>query len=460
MVRLWIKRILLGILIFIIAFISLKIVVFRLHSVTNIQVNGETVSYDKPKNISSNMPTKWDQVKGLKTTPKLEEDISIYYEGEKINLDIYEKDLRYYVDFKKFTSKIGGELTEEEDKEVLTYNGKKIEIHRKTKSYSKEYEALDFRGEILNIEDRDYVSINDIESMLDFRDTWDIDNKKIYIYIDKKHIPQPGSCKDGKAAFIRLEDVSSGATFKTSTAKEKMKIIGDNLYKKGVKFHVAWVPRYVDPSKGIDNDLLKNKTMENVQFINMLDYLIQKGGVIGLHGYTHQAGNEVSLNGFELTRKLNSSEKETRKVIESSITTAKTLKIPIGFFESPHYGSTRKQQRIIEDYFNVLYEPYTGYYNANPIYSFGDKNRLYVPAMIGYVKDKDGSEISKRIEKWGNIVLRSLFVHPFVETGYIDLGKPNDKGYRDYTYSEKSPLNNIIRALDKNGYVTVSVNSL
>ncbi len=93
------------------------------------------------------------------------------------------------------------------------------------------------------------------------------------------------------------------------------------------------------------NDLLKNNNFENVHFINMLDHLINRGAVIGLHGYTHQHNNQISGLGVELKWNVNSNKNKVLKVVESSLKTAKTLNIPIGFFESPHYKADRNQQK-------------------------------------------------------------------------------------------------------------------
>ena len=83
----------------------------------------------------------------------------------------------------------------------------------------------------------------------------------------------------------------------------------------------------------------------------LLDYLINSGGEVGLHGYTHQSDDQRSLNGTELSRKYNSSDKETREVIENAINTSVALNIPCSFFESPHYKATLNQKKIIEEYF-------------------------------------------------------------------------------------------------------------
>ncbi|WP_048570028.1 DUF2334 domain-containing protein [Clostridium cylindrosporum] len=463
MVKLRIKKILsvfILIVLLIATYGTLRIARFRIYEIKNILVEGKNLVYEGPKKVNKAEPTRFNNIKRIDTKASKVNNISIYFKGDKLYTDIYEKDLRYYVDFRSFVREVQGDIIPDGDKVILNYKNKKITINKELKTYSKKSDSIEFRGEVLNINNKKYISLNDIEGMLDFRDTWNIEKGIINVFDDKKKVNISPVCKSGKAALIRLEDVSTGSTLKSSTAKEKMKILADNLYINGIKFNVAWVPRFKNPQKGIDNDLLTNKTMSNVQFINMMDHLIQKGGAIGLHGYTHQANGDISLKGFELTRKLNSSESETRRVIESGITTAKTLNIPISFFESPHYGATRSQQRIIEDYFNVIYEPYKGYYNFNPLYSFKDKSRLYVPTPLGYIHDKDGEDIIKKIEKQWDFRLNSFFLHPYFEFGFIDLKDTDKYGYRDYNYSEKSPLNRIIKTLGRNGYVTISVKDL
>lgn len=59
------------------------------------------------------------------------------------------------------------------------------------------------------------------------------------------------------------------------------------------------MPRYIDPSQNIDNSLADNMNMYNADFIYTLDYFTFRRGLIGLHGYTHQNGNENILNRLE-----------------------------------------------------------------------------------------------------------------------------------------------------------------
>lgn len=427
---------------------------YSTRSIRDIEVkNGEIV--DKSYNIKRGETDKYLEIKGDQSPINLT-DIKFLYNKQEIKLNVYEKGLRYYSELHKTLSAIGAEVKGEE----ISFNKEVINLDLNKKTYTKNNKEYSLRGEVIAQNGEILISINDISNMLNLRDRWDIEGKKIYLFREEKNLTPKGSNSTGRAAFIRLEDVSSGGYCGSSIAKEKMKIIGDQLYKNNMKFHVAWVPRYVNPSKGVDNELSKSPTMDNVQFVNMLDHLINRGGVVGLHGYTHQSGGEPSLAGWELTRKINSSEEETRNIIESSIKEAKTLNIPIGFFESPHYGATAKQQRIIEEYFNILYEPYSPSYNLNPMIGFRGEGKLYLPAPMGYVTDKNGESLVKKINYLHKHILASLFIHGSAQMPFIELGDLNESGYGDYKILDDSPLTNIIKGLKDTGHVTITTNDL
>ncbi len=313
----------------------------------------------------------------------------------------------------------------------------------------------------MHIDNKTYISLNDFENMLGLRDHWNHEEKKIYIFENKDSIKaRDREQMSGKPALIRLEDVSAGNKYITSEGIEKTKLMADLLYQRGAKFNVAWISRFKDPSKKIDNDLLENRSMANVQFINMLDYLIFRGGTVGLHGYTHQAGIYPSAVGSDLSKEFNSSEEETRNIVESAIKTSKILNIPVSFFESGHYHATRKQQAIIEEYFDICYEPYKYYWNFRPMISKRNDFTVYVPTPLSYVKDENGEAIVNKINKnKNNNVLASLFLHPTKEMNFIKISDIDENGVTHFEYGKNSPLNNILNELERTGYVTVSVNS-
>lgn len=85
------------------------------------------------------------------------------------------------------------------------------------------------------------------------------------------------------------------------------------MFSAGIPFHIPWIPRFVDHKNGIDNDISKDYSMPNANFLFTMEYLLNRNGIIGLHGYTHQYGDEVSAVGTEFNDERNNDEKSIRK---------------------------------------------------------------------------------------------------------------------------------------------------
>ncbi|MPQ44017.1 DUF2334 domain-containing protein [Clostridium tarantellae] len=438
-----------------------KIIIFRIYMMDDIRVRNGKVQYEEaflPKDIKL-IDVKIDKEESNKIIPINDE--KLYFNGKelKISKHIFQMNLRLYVPLEETLKEMQIKLEKENDNFNIE---DKVNFNIFNNFYKKDGENKELRGKCLIIKDKVYISLNDLEEFLNLRDRWSNNLENIYLFKDKKY-KKPNKAKNiwGKAALIRLEDVASGGVFGNNENREKLKIMSDYLYSQGIIFHLAWVPRYVEPKKNIDNDFLKNHSMSNVQFINILDHLINRGAVIGLHGYTHQYGNTVSTIGVELSPSVNNNENATKEVAESAIKTAKTLNIPYSFFETPHYRATRKEQKILEKYFRVLYEPYGGFWNLKPLISLNNRNTIYVPTPLGYVKDDDGKIMANRIKRNSTgEKLSSLFVHPFKELKYIELKNIDKDGYGDYVYNQDSPLQNIVQALKETGHVTIRVDNL
>lgn len=379
--------------------------------------------------------------------------VSIDFLGTKLeDTTLLLKSQRYYIPLDKVCSILNysfdnNSLTISKDDFTCTISNDTAEING---------QAYSLRGGLLKEKGTYYLSLSDIEYIFNLTSAFDFDNNKISFILPSNNFERSSDLPtSGKAALIRLEDFSAGGSLIESSSQLKFKAMGDFLYSNGIKYHIAWVPRYKRPSDNIDNDLLTNQSIENVGFVNLLDYLINKGAKIGLHGYTHQAADSTSLNGTELSSKANPSEEETRTVIENAIDAASALNIPCNFFESPHYHATGKQKKIIAEYFQYLYEP------MNPIIytklqSVG--NNLYIPTPLSYVVDGDTSYIEKQLENPRPNILESLFYHPTQELDYIEVSTENNKF--NISYSEDSPLQKIVNSITENNYVTIHVTQL
>lgn len=368
----------------------------------------------------------------------IEPNLKISFEGKllKFTSPIYRDINRYFLPMLEVVRLLRGEFN---------ITGSKINILFKGKSpIFINYEADDYKFTV--VDSVLYLSLFDICRMVNAKSKWDYDSSSILLYWDRNkyesYIRSPG-----RTALIRFEDVTAGDEYLDSDNLEKFRIVADYMFSTGVPFHIAWIPRFVDPPNGIDNDISKDYSMPNSNFLFTIEYLLNRNGVIGLHGYTHQHGKEVSADGTEFNEKRNNDEKSIRKRVEAAINMAKRLELPVKFFESPHYAATQFQQSIFEQYFDVIYEDYVGIWGRKIVKSPRNHRTLYIPTPLGYVEDKDGTKkMIDRINHLSEATLASLFYHPNIEFEYITL-QNDTSGYPISNYSENSSLHRIVKAL-------------
>ena len=366
--------------------------------------------------------------------------LNILNESNITNVPMLLKSQRYYVPLRFICDKLNYTLDTSNNKILLYNNDNRISLNEN--SYTENSRTGSLRGNLLTKSGTNYISISDIEELFNLTAVFDFKNNNISLIDSNVKAPENSSTSyTDKVALIRLEDFGCGGNYATDKNQTKIKCIANLLYSQGMKFHVSWIPRFVSPPDNIDNDLLTNNNITNVGFVNLVDYLINKGGEIGLHGYTHQHGDEISGKGEELSNEVNNTEAEARDVIEKGIDTASALNIPISYYESPHYFDTELQKKVIADYFQFIYEPFNGAKNTN-IYNYNDSN-LFVPTPLGYVHDSDPSSIIDGLNNEDPDTLHSFYYHPFVELKYIDYNTNNNK--LNITYDENSPLQKIIK---------------
>jgi hypothetical protein len=311
---------------------------------------------------------------------------------------------------------------------------------------------------LLTHDDTPYLSMIDLTEGLGLTFSWNYDSKTLNFYKLRNKLSHENRKQYKKPSLIRFEDITAGMSYKSSDNLYKMRIISDFMYSKSLPFHIAWIPRYRNPKLDIDNDLLKVYSLSNVDFIYTMDYMIAKGGIVGLHGYTHQYGDEESAIGSEFGYNSYYTREYTKNRVEASINTAKELSIPFKFFESPHYTSSKEQQAIFENYFDYIFEPEKYLFNTIPVISKGNNRTIYVPTPLGYVHKNTAEDIIERIKTKPKDYIASFFYHPYLEFDYIKL--KNKDSYPDYEYSDKSILKEIIKCLDSEGFTPVKITDI
>ncbi|GAE01323.1 hypothetical protein CBO05C_1013 [Clostridium botulinum B str. Osaka05] len=437
--------------------ISILVLFCALTGFTNFLVgcknNKAQVTQNSKKDEQKIKEEKYSKFSGLNLSKT---DIKLKYKGEVLNLKlpIYMDKNRYYVPVNNVLGQIGINYKIKEGKAHIEIGDKKIDINKNLASISKEKYKL--RKDAILKEDIMYMSLFDFNKIMGLKANWNESEKTISLYKNKEQEKiENNKSKDSKIkpAFVRLEDITSNQRYKTPETLEKLRVISDYLYSKNIPFHVAWVPRYLDPKNNIDDDASRDFNIHNANFVYTLDYFIDRGGIIGLHGYTHQANDAASIDGIEFDGMTNNTEPVIRDRVEKAIQCAKVLDIPIGFFESPHYSATDEEMQIIEQYFNYMYDP-PKFASRNNIAKRQSKDRTvtYIPTPLDYVDGiKHADKVIEKINSLDENTLGSFFYHPSIESSFIKF-KNNKDGSVEYTYEDDSPLKKIIKAFEKNNY--------
>ncbi len=388
-------------------------------------------------------------------------EVNLYFNKTKLNLSnkLLHKYNRYYVPITEF-SKCFGQAIVINDEEIQISND--VILNISDKSYKKDDKTISLRGDLPFIDSEYYISFSDICEILNLSTYWSYKNNNIYINknngpnSDNLHKPKKKHKKD---AYIRFEDVAAGDVYAQQDTLEKLRIITDYMYEESQNFSVAWVPRYINNTLHIDNDVSKDNSFANANFIFTLDHSINRGGSIVLHGYTHQYGDANSISGSEFGEKGYNTEKEIRGRLESAITLATKVNIPPSAWETPHYRTNCEQQLIFEEYFKILYEPSIEKYNKNIITSKKNGLTKFIPTPLSYIKDNDADTMIKNIESKNSDTELSLFYHPSIEIDSVQVSLSED-GTINSTYDENSILKKIVSCIDVLGYRFKSIDDL
>lgn len=387
-------------------------------------------------------------------------NVKLSYEGKNIELEdnVYIDKNRYYIPAESFIEKLGGKIESDDDSNLkFKFNGADESIDVKQGICTNHDDKYIFKKMPVLSQDNIYISLFDLTKIMNLKTRWDTDKQEVSFYKDRDNIKK-GTQTGDKIVLLRLEDVAPGWVYSTTDSLEKMRIVSDYLYSNGMPFHIAWVPRYIYPKNKIDNDPASTNSLYNADFIFTLDYMADRGGIIGLHGYTHQYGNTETVHGTEFHTFKNDGIPATPEFAQERVDmakkAAKDLDIKYYFFESPHYAIMPEQLKVLEKNFDILYQGL----NGRPYKKKVDgRSVAYVPAPLDFIDKKN--ELPKMLNKINNLKkdsFASYFYDPYMEYDDIKV-TPDSTGYPVYTYSEDSILHQMNKAFKAKGYKYGSV---
>ncbi|MGL5353565.1 MAG: DUF2334 domain-containing protein [Clostridium sp.] len=385
-------------------------------------------------------------------------DVNFYLKKTKLNFKnkVLHRYNRYYLPLSEVSNLFGNSIVVGDDEVQLSND---VTINISDKNYTLNDKTLSLHGDIFKVNNEPYISFFDACEIYNLSTYWDYKTNSIYINTNKgknHNTDKKDKKKSKKDAYIRFEDVSAGDVYAKQDNLEKLRIITDYMDDENQKFSLGWIPRYINKPLNIDNDISRDNTFSNANFLFTMDYLENRGGSIGIHGYTHQYGDVNSITGIEFGDDGFNDPSEVRKRLESAINIATKVNIPYAFWETPHYHATAKQQAIFEEYFKVIYEPSFSKYNKKITTS--DKNGItkYIPAPLSNVKNNDVGPMIQSIKNKPSDVEMSLFYHPSIEieSVHVSLG---DDGTINSSYDDNSILKQIVSCVDSLDYSFKSV---
>jgi uncharacterized protein YdaL len=172
-------------------------------------------------------------------------------------------------------------------------------------------------------------------------------------------------------ALLRIEDVSA------HTSPEALRAIADYLSSERVPFTIATIPMYVDPNGHYTGGAAQTMPLATTSpVVGALKYMLDRGGRLVLHGYSHQYGakpnpyNGASEDDFEFfTAHIDSgnfvvydgpvpedSETWAKGRISAALDQLAAAALPAPtVFEYPHYAGSVIDSRALRSTFATVY---------------------------------------------------------------------------------------------------------
>ncbi|WP_160689359.1 DUF2334 domain-containing protein [Clostridium sp. C2-6-12] len=397
----------------------------------------------------------------------IEDKIKLKIDGKslELKLPIYLNKNRYYICLNELSDKLNGTIKKSDDLLKLKIKNKDYSIDLSSNMINCPTKSFYLKKTLLNEGNIYYIGFSDLSNMLNLYTRWDKSNKIIHCSTNgfNNLDVNPYKSKISQIGLLRLEDVGLNSEPYCNNYFEKLRIISDYLSKRKIPYHIAWIPRYIIPNLKMDNDPLVKNNFQIAEMVYSLDFFSINGGVIGLHGYTHQLGNSESGLGFEFGRYEPSTTIFREKIVKA-IETADFLDVPINFFEVPHYEITSKQNKIAEEYFKILYYPFNdfGLNKADltkPQLSPYNHSSYYISTPLNYIPGGKEDISLAKLKKANINNMGSVFYHPYLEDSYISLTEDTN-GIPAFIYKDNSTLKKLINILEEKGFKMIKITDI
>ena len=268
-------------------------------------------------------------------------------------------------------------------------------------------------------------------------------------------------------AMVRIEDISPLSDITS------LRRIADYLHSEQVPFAISLVPFYLDPASNTAASL-----SDQPDLVEALHYMIRKGGVIVMHGNTHQYRGETTSD-YEFWDMINNgplfsdSKEYVRERIETGLAELAKNKLYPVTWETPHYGASQIDYAVINEYFTSAYErrQTIDLHGSDQLvpwlierHAAGGK---IIPENLGYIPLEQPEPGTLLKVARNHLALRdgiaSFFFHPFVDLSVLEeiILQMKRMGYSftDPRYTSQQVRGKSVRILTGSGNIELALSA-
>lgn len=233
-------------------------------------------------------------------------------------------------------------------------------------------------------------------------------------------------------AMVRIEDVHPNID------TTRFNQLVNYLYNQEIPFAIALIPVYVNPDTGEEVHL-----SDRPDFVKAIREAKRKGGVVVLHGYTHQLYGVTAVDHEFWDNRVGAypageTAASVRARIESGLRETRAVGIDPVIWETPHYNASDLVHKVVAQYFPVIWERLDAPFFPYPV-SYPKTGQTILPETLGYIQG-EGRQASD--------LLHDADDQRVVRDGYA--------AFFFHLHIDESQMQEMVDGLRESGYTFVS----
>jgi uncharacterized protein YdaL len=249
-----------------------------------------------------------------------------------------------------------------------------------------------------------------------------IEGDRYWVFCDILHDFFKLPHQQERNALVRIEDVS------IEDDPDQLRELADYLYERHVPFQVSLIPIFKDPSSQTEIYL-----SDRPQFVRAIRHMVSKGGMIVMHGVTHQyqgrSGDDYEFWDDASNRPIQG---DSQLAVEEKLRLGLDECFKNGIYpvtwETPHYMASMLDYQAFARYFNSSYDRVPSLDESSSGHAFPyptvDRfGRFIIPEALGFFSMENPDPELMQTNAVRMTAVRdgvaSFFYHPFMDRKYL-----------------------------------------